>query len=146
MERFEYHQTAGLGLRTRAYYVHYKIGLPLSLLNKRQSHRLNANWLNCTLEFSRRKTYLLGERWKKDLLICLFTRRNSKTFFLLIIFSSYGKHASTISFYLYSSSQVERWSTLIDVAVVLLSYSPNSLFRFRNPGLASRSPNALVSG
>lgn len=36
-------------------------------------------------------------------------------------------HASTISFYLYSSSQVERWSTLIDVAVVLLSYSPNSL-------------------
>ena len=53
--------------------------LPLSLLNKRQSHRLNANWLNCTLEFSRRKTYLLGERWKKDLLICLFTRRNSKT-------------------------------------------------------------------
>lgn len=32
--------------------------LPLSLLNKRQSHRLNANWLNCTLEFSRRKTFL----------------------------------------------------------------------------------------
>ncbi|KAG6472427.1 hypothetical protein ZIOFF_069889 [Zingiber officinale] len=24
--------------------------LPLSLLNKRQSHRLNANWLNCTLD------------------------------------------------------------------------------------------------
>lgn len=70
MEQFEYHQTAGLGLRTKAYYVHYKIGLPLSLLNKRQSHRWNANWLNCTLEFSRRKTYLLGGR-KTFLFVCL---------------------------------------------------------------------------
>lgn len=34
MEQFEYHQTAGLGLRTRAYYdyVHYKIGLDFPFL------------------------------------------------------------------------------------------------------------------
>lgn len=106
--------------------------LPLSLLNKRQSHRLNANWLNCTLEFSRRKTYLLGERWKKDLLICLPGVTLKHCFLAGLTLSidhifllCYGKHASTISFFLYSSSQVERWSTLIDVAVVLLSYSPN---------------------
>lgn len=85
---------------------------------------------------------------KTFLFVCLpgVTLKHCFLAFLLIIFSSYGKHASTISFYLYSSSQVERWSTLIDVAVVLLSYSPNSLFRFWNPGLASRSPNAFVSG
>ena len=83
MEQFEYHQIKDRRPRPknesvlRSLQNSNRTSPPLSLLNKRQSHRLNANRLNCTLEFSRRKTYLLGERWKKDLLIylfCLFTR------------------------------------------------------------------------
>lgn len=75
------------------------------------------------------------ENSKKDLLICLFCLPGLtlKHCFLAGLTLSIDhifllwEACLTISFYLYSS---ERWSTLIliDVAVVLLSYSPNSLF------------------